>query len=162
MRLELTQSTDYALRAMIVLTRCRGQTMSGPRIARETRIPSRFVNQVMGYLVRAQLVHGIVGRTGGYRLSRDPKRISVLAIVRAVEGDGEVSRCALRGGACSPKRPCEVHPVISGAREAFLAELASASLADVASEVSPESGASSRGTRLPALAVAGSASTGSS
>jgi Rrf2 family nitric oxide-sensitive transcriptional repressor len=135
MRLELTQSTDYALRAMLLLARSRDQTISGPNIARQTRIPARFVNQIMGRLVHAQLVDGIIGRTGGYRLSRDPKRISVLAIVRAVEGDGEAARCALRDGLCSPARPCEVHPVISGARAAFLGELASASLADIAANV---------------------------
>ena len=126
---------------MLVLARSPGQTVSSGKIAERTHIPARFVTQVMGYLVRAELVGAVIGRTGGYRLSVTPDEISVLSIVEALEGDARRTHCVLRGGPCQRRTPCEIHHVFACAQEAFIAELANSSLADVA-EAEPGSGTS--------------------
>jgi Rrf2 family protein len=138
MRLELTRSTDYAVRAMLALTRHPGETLSSSDIASVTNIPVRFVTQVMAHLVRAGLVRAVIGRAGGYRLAQPAEAVSILAIVQAVEGDSRRQQCALSGAPCQTGAPCAVHPVLSSAKDAFLAQLARASLAEVA--------ASSRGS----------------
>lgn len=132
MRLELTRRTDYAVRAMLALARHPGQTLSSVDIAEITNIPVRFVTQVMSHLVRAGLVQAVIGRSGGYRLSSEPRSVSVLAMVEAVEGDTRRQHCALRGGPCQGTSPCEIHHVFAGAQEAFIAKLAATSLATIA------------------------------
>jgi len=132
MRLELTRKTDYAVRAMLALARHPGETLSSADISELTNIPVRFVTQVMGNLVRAGLAHGVIGRSGGYRLSADPAAVSVLSIVEAVEGDTRRQHCVLRGGPCQYEQQCEIHYVFGGAQEAFINTLAASSLADIA------------------------------
>lgn len=132
MRLEMTRRTDYAVRAMVALARQPDQTVSSTDIATKTDIPVRFVTQVMGDLVRAGLVRGVIGRTGGYRLASRPESVSVLSIVQAVEGGARRPQCVLRGGPCSGGAPCEIHFVFADAREAFTNRLAATSLAAVA------------------------------
>jgi DNA-binding IscR family transcriptional regulator len=51
-------------------------------------------------LLRADLVSAAVGRAGGYTLRAHPEGVSVLDIVKAVEGDPRRQRCSLRAGPC--------------------------------------------------------------
>jgi Rrf2 family protein len=132
MRLEMTRRTDYALRAMLALAREPDVTLSSGDIASRTGIPVRFVVQVMGHLVRAGLAHGVIGRSGGYRLASRPESVSVLAIVEAVEGDARRPQCVLRGGPCAGAAPCAIHHVFADARSAFTTRLAATTLASVA------------------------------
>ena len=133
-RLELTKRGDYAVRAMLALA-CGGgeQMLSAPRIAEEMVIPPRFLPQVMGDLVRAELVTSESGRAGGYRLARPASAISLLAIIEAIEGDSRRQTCVLRGGPCSTGGVCAVHAAFFAAQDALISELDSVSLADVAS-----------------------------
>ncbi len=132
MRLELTRRGDYAVRAMLALSRHpNGELVSVRRIAGEMDIPGRFLPQVMGDLGRAGLVEAATGRSGGYRLSRPPTEISVLDVIDAVEGDSRRRTCVLRGGPCGLDGYCDVHDVFFAAQDAMLGTLAAATLADL-------------------------------
>ncbi|HET6379845.1 MAG TPA: Rrf2 family transcriptional regulator [candidate division Zixibacteria bacterium] len=132
MRLQLTRRGDYAVRAMIVLADGAGRQLTGRELASATGIPAAFLPQVMGDLVRAGLVRTRQGRSGGYRLAREPERISLLQIVEAAEGDSRRRTCILRGGPCGAGGShCRVHSSFFAAQEAMLTTLAQRTLADV-------------------------------
>ena len=80
-------------------------------------------------LVRAGLVDGTVGRTGGYRLAKPPGAISVLDVVEAVEGDSRRRVCVLRGGPCALDGVCDVHRVFAAAQDDVLGRLRATSIA---------------------------------
>jgi len=131
MRLELTRRGDYAVRAMLTLSRSEGAQQTAAAIATATGIPGGYVPQVMGDLVRAGLVANRRGRHGGYRLARPAGEVSMLSIVEAVEGDSRRRTCVLRGGPCRRDGICDVHEAFSRAQEALIGTLADVSLADV-------------------------------
>lgn len=132
MRLELTRRGDYAVRAMLVLSRQpAGDLVSVRRIAEGMDIPARFLPQVMADLVRGGLVEATTGRNGGYRLARPATAISLLDVVDAVEGDSRRRTCVLRGGPCGLDGYCDVHDVFFAAQDAMLRTLAEASLASL-------------------------------
>jgi Rrf2 family protein len=132
MRLELTRRGDYAVRAMLVLSRQpAGELVSVRRIAEGMDIPARFLPQVMADLVRAGLVEATTGRNGGYRLARPATSISLLDVVDAVEGDSRRRTCVLRGGPCGLDGYCDVHDVFFAAQDAMLRTLAEASLSSL-------------------------------
>ena len=133
MRLELTRRGSYAIRAAVSLARIDGTTLtSSARIAAAMGIPPRFLPQVMGDLVRAGLVEGVVGRAGGYRLARDPAHITLLEVIEAVEGDARRRTCVLKGVECgTQKAGCDVHSVFAAAQAALLLELDGTTLAQV-------------------------------
>jgi Rrf2 family protein len=146
-RLELTKRGDYAVRAMLALAGDGDGLLSARRIAAEMAIPPRFLPQVMGDLVRAGLVEGVPGRSGGYRLSHPAAEISLLTIVEAIEGDSRRTSCVLRGGPCRGEGACAVHTTFIAAEEGMIAALAGMTLAEVAgadvgrAEHSPADGA---------------------
>ena len=130
MRLELTKRADYAIRAVLALSRAAdGERLSVRRIAADERIPERFLPLVMGDLVRAGLVEGTVGRSGGYRLAKPSAEISLLEVVEAVEGDSRRRVCVLRGGPCALAAVCDVHAVFAAAQDDVLGRLRTATIA---------------------------------
>jgi Rrf2 family protein len=133
MRLDLTKRADYAIRAMLAITRAGdGQRLSVRRVAAEQGIPMQILPRIMSDLVRAGLVASVAGRTGGYELARAPSTVSLLDVIEAVEGDARRRNCVLRGGACRLAGVCDVHAVFYEAQEALLATLAAASLEQIA------------------------------
>jgi Rrf2 family protein len=131
MRLELTRRADYAVRAMLELARADGLLSSGRQLAEAAAIPPRFVAQVMGDLVSAGLVEARTGRSGGYRLRRAAREISILDVVEAVEGDARRRTCVLRASPCSRDGFCEVHYIFAAAQDALLDRLGASSLSSV-------------------------------
>jgi Rrf2 family iron-sulfur cluster assembly transcriptional regulator len=130
MRPELTKRADYAIRAMLALSRENADgLLSTRRIAEGMAIPGRFLPQVMGDLSRAGLVHAEPGRNGGYRLGRPATQISLLDVIEAVEGDSRRRSCVLRGGPCATSGTCAVHDVFFAAQDALLRMLSTANLA---------------------------------
>ncbi|MCA9188892.1 MAG: Rrf2 family transcriptional regulator [Pirellulaceae bacterium] len=84
----VTAKVQYACLALIEL----GLQQGGDRlvqlraIAEGHGIPSPFLVQIMQQLKNAGLVTSVRGASGGYRLAQDAQRISLAAIVEAIEG----------------------------------------------------------------------------
>jgi Rrf2 family protein len=138
MRLELTHRGAYAIRAVLTLARQRDDGVVPARaIAREMDIPVRFLPQVLADLTRAGLVEARLGRSGGYRLTRDPARICLLEVIEAAEGDARRQTCVLSGRPCgSSAEPCSVHEVFTHAQMAILTRLADTTVGDILAHAS--------------------------
>jgi Rrf2 family protein len=132
MRIELSRTGDYAVRAVLALAAPDAGLITAADIAARTGIPQAYVPQVMGGLIRAGIAANRRGRAGGYRLAADPGEVSLLSVIQAVEGDLRRRTCVLRGGPCGrPGNECSVHAAFAGAQTAALRALARASIADV-------------------------------
>jgi Rrf2 family protein len=77
---------DYALRAMIELAAADTGPVKGERIAQAQEIPLKFLENILGDLRHAGLVHSQRGADGGYWLAREADEIKLAEVVRAVEG----------------------------------------------------------------------------
>jgi len=108
----ISQSAEYALRAIVWLAGRPNLTWSTPEIARQTKIPAGYMSKVLQSLARAGLVASNPGRSGGFRMRRRPERISILDVVRAVDPFKSAMRCPLslpahRGELCPLHRRLE-------------------------------------------------------
>lgn len=85
---------EYGMRAMVSLARQYG---GGPVplsvVAHESSVPSAYLEQLMGVLRRAGLVHSTRGAHGGYELARDPDTIKTGEIYRVLEGPVAPMEC---------------------------------------------------------------------
>jgi len=162
MDLTLSRRGDYVVRAAIHLARNwngKGGYSKIRDVASTMDLPSSYTPQLLGVLAKAGLAEARAGRTGGYRLTRDPSSITVLEVIEAAEGDLISRRCTMRGGPCHWDNVCAMHPTWVAASEAIRSTLSRTSLADVASvdrrlaegEVVDEtpSGDRARGGHLP-------------
>src|SRR5689334_15256620 len=92
----ISQTIEYALRAMNTLAMLNGAASTSEAIAAATQVPQGYLSKVMRDLVRADLVQSFRGPRGGFRLARDPSTISLLDIVNAVDPIRRISACPLK------------------------------------------------------------------
>ncbi|MFQ5743269.1 MAG: RrF2 family transcriptional regulator [Acidobacteriota bacterium] len=91
----LSSRARYGVRAMFQLATHWGEgPVSLSTVAREQDLSLAYLEQLLGVLRRCGLVASVRGRHGGYQLSREPSRVSVGEIIRALEGPVFVSACA--------------------------------------------------------------------
>lgn len=69
------------------------EQMTTERIAQHTGLPDATVRKLLRLLVDAGLVSSRRGLKGGYRLSREPDRISVAELIAAIEGPIGLTEC---------------------------------------------------------------------
>jgi Rrf2 family nitric oxide-sensitive transcriptional repressor len=132
MRLAFTRRTDYAVRAALELASRSPALITHQDVAAATGAPATVMKQALADLARARLAVAVRGRSGGYRLARDPGEITMLELVTSLERLGEDEpRCVLNSRACNADRPCPFHDTISAARAAFAEALGRDTLADV-------------------------------
>ena len=122
-------STSIATIPPPLTVRARTANGSVRRVAADQRVPERFLSDMMRDLVRAGLVDGTIGRSGGYRLAKPSMEISLLDVVEAVEGDSRRRVCILRGGPCALDRVCDVHAVFAAAQDDALGRLRATTIA---------------------------------
>jgi Rrf2 family protein len=100
----ISKKTKYGLQALIALTRKFGE---GPvliaTLAGEEDIPLKFLELILLDLKNSGIVDSKKGRGGGYLLSRDPSKITIGSVIRAMEGPLAPLPCASE----TAYRPCE-------------------------------------------------------
>jgi Rrf2 family protein len=129
----------YALRAMVDLAQ-HGDNgpVSRRDISERQEISADYLAQLFIPLQTAELVEGVKGPGGGYRLTRDPSLIRPGDVVRAVEGPVSVVHCTLpcpdEGPACSRVDRCVTHLLWKRVSEAVTEVLDSVTLKDLADQ----------------------------
>ncbi len=85
--IRLTKKLLFAIEAVLDIAYNGGQTpVRSSEITERQRIPRRYLEPVLQELVRHKILLGIRGPSGGYRLARERRRISLGDIVRALKG----------------------------------------------------------------------------
>ena len=86
--MKLSQKTRYGLRALIDLSvNSQKDTVTSASIAGRNDISPQYLEQVFASLKRAGIVKSVKGKSGGYYLANDAKKISLASIIVALEGD---------------------------------------------------------------------------
>ncbi len=83
--LKLSKKLLFAIEAVLDIAYNAGsQPVQSREITQRQGIPRRYLEQVLQQLVRADILTGVRGPKGGYRLARERRRISVGDISRVV------------------------------------------------------------------------------
>ncbi|MBS1490868.1 MAG: Rrf2 family transcriptional regulator [Bacteroidetes bacterium] len=87
---------------------------------------ARFINEnehtvgkILQKMVKANIIHSTKGPNGGFYISAKQKRIPVMAIVHAIDGQGVFNQCGLGFSKCSDSHPCPLHTDFKPVREQF-------------------------------------------
>ncbi len=85
--LRFSRKALLALEAVLdVACHARPDPVQAREITVRQGVPHRYLEQVMQALVRADILRGVRGPHGGYRLARERRRITLTEIVAAVDG----------------------------------------------------------------------------
>jgi Rrf2 family protein len=92
----LSQTAEYALRAVVVLARSAPQPRTNLQLAEQTHVPTAYLPKVMQSLRKAGLVRAQRGLGGGLRLARPADSITLLEVVNAVDPLLRIVECPLQ------------------------------------------------------------------
>jgi Rrf2 family protein len=92
----ISQTAEYALRAVVVLGTASGQPVTVSKLAERTKVPGSYLSKVLQSLGRAGLVDARRGLNGGFTLAKPLDEVSVLDVINAVDPIKRITRCPLR------------------------------------------------------------------
>lgn len=107
----LTKTTEYALRALIYIGMhaVAGRKIGIKEIANELELPLAFIGKILQELVRKNLLASAKGPHGGFYFIRPASAISIMDVVREIDGMEAFKRCGLGLHKCSDTHPCPLH-----------------------------------------------------
>jgi len=113
----------YGIRALLYLAERRGQ---GPimikEIAKEERIPKKFLEAILVDLKAGGILRSRAGRTGGYEMLRPPKEINLGQVIRLMDGPLAPIPCVSQMAYaacddCEDERTCLIRMVMKDVRD---------------------------------------------
>ena len=135
--MKLSTRGRYGIHAMYDLAVHYGD---GPQsiklIAERQTIPEAYLEQLIAVLRREKLVISNRGAQGGYRLSREPKDMTVGDVLRALEGGLNLVDCLLEEDSCGKTCACPSRIVWMKIRDGLNSIVDGISLQDMIDEQS--------------------------
>jgi len=111
--MQITLETDYAVRCLVYLKNHNKEAAVLNDISAATLIPPAFLSKILQKMAKRGLVRSQKGKKGGFRLAKDPERISVYEIMLAACGGAAVLKmvCAKSAKPCAFLKTCKIHGV---------------------------------------------------
>ena len=123
----------YALRVMIDLAEhCDGGYIAMKEVANRQSISLKYLEKIMPLLVGGNLVEGVHGKGGGYRLTKPPEEYRIGEVLRLTEGDlAPVACLECSATPCERHEDCRTLPMWSELNDRINGYLDSVTIADL-------------------------------
>jgi Rrf2 family protein len=127
--MQITRTTDYGIRVLTHLAMLPpGTRLTAAELAGESHASVTFVAKILQRLVASRLVVSHRGFEGGFELGREPRTVSMLDIVTALEGPLCLNACLPGGPGCEDTTWCAARGVWARAQAALSSVLAAETL----------------------------------
>lgn len=128
----------YALKALVEISHYKNEHISANRIAENTKIPVKFLEQILTELRKGRVINSKKGSFGGYYLLKDPNEITIADIYRLIDGPIAWVFCASLNfyepcNDCLNEQSCNLHHALIHVRNETIKILANVTIADVSS-----------------------------
>jgi len=131
----ITRATEYSIRAVLHLAQqYPAAVVSKQEICDEEGITPAFLTKILQPLIRGGIVRSKRGVAGGFALAKDPEKVTILDVMKAVDEPLTLNLCLLEGESCERECICPVHDLWVQARDRLEEVFGSQSLAELARE----------------------------
>jgi len=139
---------------MTCIARTQGTTLRTARdLAKESHLPLSTVSKLLKELLQSGLLVSHRGTKGGYVLAREPRQISVLEIIAAIEGPMALTQCSTDvTGLCSLESGCPIKSNQQIINQAIRGVLEKITLSDLAHPLQLTPLRDERGRVVPTIA----------
>jgi len=128
----ISKTGIHAIRALSVLTKLpQGVYAGAGEIAKEIDAPRNYLGKLLKTLANEGLLISQKGKGGGFRLARDPSKISLYEVMDPIEHLSRWTNCLLGHGECSAQSPCTLHSRWGKVRDVYLQFLRETTITDV-------------------------------
>ena len=135
--LRMSRLTDYGTVVLAHLASNDSTCVSAAEVAQISGIALPTVSKLLKSLAKAELVRSTRGAHGGYRLARQPQKISAVEVIDALEGPVSITECSSSNSHCDYEHNCNVGNAWQRINIAIRRALDDISLADLQRVNSP-------------------------
>jgi Rrf2 family iron-sulfur cluster assembly transcriptional regulator len=129
----LTQTGEYALRAMVYMARKGEGHFSGVKeIAASTGVPANYLAKILQQLARSRVLDSQKGFGGGFKLARKLSEIKLFDIIDPLERVEKFEQCVLGQRLCNDEVACPLHNTWKAICNQYLGSLNNTTLQDIA------------------------------
>lgn len=91
----ISQTAEYALRAIVFLAMNTGTAYTTQQISAATKVPAAYLSKVLQSLVRTGMIQSQRGLGGGFVLSKPADDVTILEVLNAVDPIQRIITCPL-------------------------------------------------------------------
>ena len=106
--LRSTRLADYAVAVIYEMAQKRDSIYSSSCLSEVTKIAKSTLEKILKLLVKGGVLGSVRGASGGYVLKTLPEEISLLQIINAIEGEINITSCAVSEDSCNLTANCNV------------------------------------------------------
>ena len=129
----LSQTSEYALRAIVFLADHKGEAHTTEAIAAVTKVPIGYLAKVMQQLARSGLISSQRGLYGGFTLEKNPKELTMYDVMECMDPIPRIHECPLRLEGHGTNL-CPLHRRLDNAMQALELSFKKTSIAQLLSE----------------------------
>lgn len=132
----LTNRAKYAIKALLHLGRKRGEGPVGAGVIAEAEhIPLKFLELILLQLRNHGIIRSKVGKGGGHEMMKDPEEVTLLSVVRIIDGPVAPLPCLShtaysRCDDCDDEKTCGTRRLFKSVHDAAVDIMSSTTLAD--------------------------------
>jgi len=108
----ISQTVEYALRALVFLASNRETKMKTQQISESTHVPLSYLRKIMQQLGKAGFVNSERGKDGGFILKVPAENITVLEIINAIDPIRIITHCPLKKCKTTCQVLCPLHKML--------------------------------------------------
>jgi Rrf2 family protein len=105
-------------------------------ISEDLGLPAPFLAKILQQLAKHKILNSVKGPNGGFSLKKKPESVTMLDIVKIIDGDNLFKNCLIHEGACSEvrksRKACPVHDDYSVIRSKIDGLFRNRTIADLA------------------------------
>jgi len=132
----ISKKMKYALKALVEIYNTQDELISAHRIAENTKIPEKFLEQILTELRKGRIINSRKGSFGGYYLLKSSDQVTIADIYRLIDGPIAWVSCASLNfyepcSDCPNEKTCNLHHALIHVRSETLKILDNITIADV-------------------------------
>jgi len=133
-----SKACEYGIRSAIYIAQ---RSLNNERcnlkdISKEVGSPEAFTAKILQLLVKGNIVKSVKGPSGGFEVSvKELKKIKLIDIVLAIDGEIDEKKCVLGLKKCSEDHPCPVHSIYKHIKKDLLSMVHNTSLSEMSNSV---------------------------
>lgn len=133
--MKLTKATNYALHTMLFLAvNPPNEHIGVAKLAERQEVSTTYLSKILTMLVKSGMIESVTGANGGYKLKPGWEELSLLDVIKAIEGLTPIFDYCL-----GHNPDCLIQKAIESAEDKLLNELNQTRIVDLANKMNEKS-----------------------
>lgn len=132
-----SKACEYGIRAIIYILsqNSKGKKLGIKDICKEIDAPEFFTAKILQSLVKQGVMSSTKGPNGGFYVEKEQENLTLLDLVKAIDGNQIFEGCGLGLKDCSENNPCPIHYQFKSIRDQLRDMLDTCTIKDLAADL---------------------------